>query len=320
MDRSGRAGDAAEAGGGGAATETIRASDRPKLFQPFGLRGVTFSNRIVVSPMCQYQAVEGIPTDWHFAHHGRFALGGVGAGMVEATGVVPEGRITPGDTGLYNQAQEDAFRRIVNLYHSQGVPVGIQLGHAGRKASAARPWDGAGPLAASGPGTWQTVAPSPVPYAEGWPTPHELTGAEIDALVEAFAAAARRAVSAGFDFIEVHGAHGYLVHSFFSPIANRRSDKYGGSLEARMQFPLRVSEAIRGMMPDTMPLFYRASAVDGVEGGIAIADTVALARELKRVGVDLMDCSSGRLCGVDQGTRDERPECPAVVSPRGPSA
>ena len=297
MDRTARPHDTAGQGNATGAAPGSGSSDQPALFQPFTLRGTTFANRVVVSPMCQYKAIDGVPTDWHFAHHGRFALGGVGAGMIEATGVVAEGRITPGDTGLYNQAQEDAFRRIVDLYHSQGVPVGIQLAHAGRKASSARPWDGAGPLRPADPDAWQTVAPSPIPYNPGWPVPHEMSAAEIGILVEAFAAAALRAVAAGFDFIEVHGAHGYLVHSFFSPLSNHRDDAFGGSLEKRMTVPLQVSEAVRGAIPDAMPLFYRASCVDGVEGGITIEDTIALAHALKRVGVDLVDCSSGGIGG-----------------------
>ena len=211
----------------------------PLLFHPFAVRGVTFRNRIVVSPMCQYKAVDGCPTGWHLAHHGRFALGGVGGAIVEATGVSPEGRITPGCTGLWNEAQRDLFAGITELYHSQGVPVGIQLAHAGRKASTARPWDGALPLAASDPEAWEAVAPSAVPFAEGWRTPRALTTAEIARVVADFAAAAGRAVAAGFDFVEIHGAHGYLLHSFLSPLSNFRTDAYGGSLSARMQAAAR---------------------------------------------------------------------------------
>ncbi|MBA3517181.1 MAG: NADH:flavin oxidoreductase/NADH oxidase, partial [Rhizobiales bacterium] len=244
-----------------------------------------------------YKAVDGCPTPWHLAHHGRFALGGVGGAFVEATGVTPEGRITPGCTGLWNDRQRDLFAGITELYHSQGVPVGIQIGHAGRKASAARPWDGAGPLPASDPEAWETVGASAVAMAEGWPAPRALQRAEIDQLVDQFAEAARRAVAAGFDFVEIHGAHGYLIHSFFSPLSNQRSDEFGGDLAGRMRLPLEVAEAVRGAIPTEMPLFYRASAVDGAPDGLQIEDTIALARELKRRGVDVIDCSSGGVRG-----------------------
>jgi 2,4-dienoyl-CoA reductase-like NADH-dependent reductase (Old Yellow Enzyme family) len=266
----------------------------PPLLTPFGVRAVNFRNRIVVSPMCQYKAVDGCPTRWHLAHHARFALGGVGGALVEATGVVAEGRITHGCTGLWNDEQAEQFAEVVKLYHSEGIPVGIQLAHAGRKASAALPWEGAGPL--SGSEAWPTVAPSALAVAETWPTPRELTAAEIAVLVEAFAAAARRAVGAGFDFVEIHGAHGYLIHSFFSPLTNRRSDSYGGGFAGRMRFPLEVVRAVRAVIPDRMPLFYRVSAVDGGEG-LRIEHTIALARELKQVGVDVVDCSSGGISG-----------------------
>ena len=269
----------------------------PRLLQPLTIRGVTLRNRVVVSPMCQYKAVDGVPTSWHLAHHGRFALGGVGAGIVEATGITPEGRITPGCTGLWNDEQARRFSEIVAIYHSQNIPVGIQLAHAGRKASAALPWEGAGPLAPNDPEAWRAVAPSPQPFAEGWPAPHELDAAGIEKLTHAFAAAARRAVAAGFDFVEIHGAHGYLIHSFLSPISNRRSDEYGGDLAGRMRFPLAVTEAVRSAIPDAMPLFYRTSAVDGSPDGIQIEDTIALAAALKARGVDVVDCSSGGMLG-----------------------
>ncbi len=269
----------------------------PQLLQPLTIRGVALRNRIVVSPMCQYKAVDGVPTSWHLAHHGRFALGGVGAAIVEATGVTPEGRITQGCTGLWNDEQARRFSEIGAVYHSQGIPVGIQLAHAGRKASAALPWEGAGPLAPGDPQAWGAVAPSPLPFAEGWPAPRELDTDRIEQLTFAFAAAARRAVAAGFDFVEIHGAHGYLVHSFLSPISNRRSDEYGGDLAGRMRFPLAVTEAVRSVIPETMPLFFRASAVDGSPDGIQIEDTIALALALKARGVDVVDCSSGGMHG-----------------------
>ena len=278
-------------------TAATPSTAEPLLFQPLAIRDATFRNRIVVSPMCQYKAVEGCVTGWHLAHHGRFALGGVGGAIVEATGVVPEGRITPGCTGLWNERQTELLRGITELYHSEGVPVGIQLAHAGRKASAARPWDGAGPLPASDPQAWEPVAPSPIPMGEGWPTPRELSAADVRQLTLGFAFAARRAVVAGFDFVEIHGAHGYLLHSFFSPLSNRRSDEYGGDLAGRMRLSLQISEAVRSAIPPGMPLFYRVSAVDGAPDGLQIEDTIALARELKRRGVDVIDCSSGGVRG-----------------------
>jgi len=269
----------------------------PHLFRPFTLRGVTFKNRIVVSPMCQYQAVDGVAGAWHFAHHARFALGGVGGAVIEATGVVAEGRITPGCLGLWHDGQIEPLARIAAIYHAEGAPVGIQLAHAGRKASSAAPWDGAGPLAAADPAAWRPVAPSAIAYGPDWPVPHELTAAEVDGLVAAFAAAAGRAVRAGLDFVEIHGAHGYLVHAFLAAVSNTRTDAWGGSPEKRMRFPLAVAEAVRAAVPDDMPVLYRASAVDSAAGGVSLDDTVALARALKACGVDLVDCSSGGILG-----------------------
>jgi 2,4-dienoyl-CoA reductase-like NADH-dependent reductase (Old Yellow Enzyme family) len=270
----------------------------PHLFRPLRLRGVTLRNRVVVSPMCQYKATDGLVGDWHLAHHARFALGGVGAGFVEATGVTAEGRITPGCTGIWDDSHIESLARIAALYRAHGGAPGIQLAHAGRKASAARPWDGAGPLAKQQPAlAWQAVAPSAIPYQDGWPAPRALEEAEIDAVVDAFAAAARRAVRAGFDLIEIHGAHGYLIHSFLSPLSNRRKDAYGGDLAGRMRLALRVAEAVRAAVPPERPLFYRASSVDGAEGGLTIEDTTALARELKARGIDVIDCSSGGIAG-----------------------
>ena len=271
----------------------------PHLFTPFSLRAATFKNRIVVSPMCQYSAVNGATQDWHQQHHSRLALGGAGAAFVEATAVTAEGRITPGCTGLYSDVHIPGLRRIVDLYHAQGALAGIQIGHAGRKASSARPWDGGLPLPAQGPEpAWRTVAPSSLAGRPGWPAPHALAEPEIVELLEAFRRATERAMAAGFDMIEIHGAHGYLVHSFFSPLANLRQDTFGGSLENRMRFPLLVAQAVRSAMPEGKPLFYRASAVDEVEGGVTIEDTIALARALREAGVDVIDCSSGGILGA----------------------
>jgi len=269
----------------------------PALLTPFTVRSVTFRNRVVVTPMCQYVAEDGYAVDWHYAHHGRFSLGGVGGAVVEASGVTREGRITPGCLGIYEDGHITNLRRIVAIYHAQKIPVGIQIAHAGRKASAAVPLEGAQPLAATDPRSWQIVAPSAIALTEAWPTPHALEQREIEQLIEAFAAAARRAHAAGFDFVEIHGAHGYLVNSFFSALANTRNDQWGGSLQKRMQFPLAVARAVRKALPDHVPLFYRNSSVDGVEGGVTLEDSIALARELKRCGVDLIDCSSGGMTG-----------------------
>ena len=266
----------------------------PHLFQPLTQRGLTLRNRIVVSPMCQYQADEGHVIDWHFHHHARFALGGVGTGMVEATAVSPEGRITHGCTGLWDESPIAGLSRIAAMYSQHGAVPAIQLAHAGRKASASRPRDGAKPLEAGGnEGPWQAISPSPIPVDENWPVPHEMSTSDISHIVESFRMAALRAHKADFKIVEIHGAHGYLIHEFFSPTVNQRTDQYGGSREARMRFALEIAEAVRGVWPDPLPVWFRASAVDGA--GVAIEDTVALALALKQRGIDLIDCSSGGL-------------------------
>jgi 2,4-dienoyl-CoA reductase-like NADH-dependent reductase (Old Yellow Enzyme family) len=266
----------------------------PALFRPLTLRGISFRNRIFVAPMCQYLAVEGRPGDWHLAHHARFALGGVGGAIVEATAVTRDGRITHGCAGLYDDAQIAPWSRVTALYRAHGVPVGVQLNHASAKGATARPWEGAGPLAESGAEpAWECIGPSDVPMRSGWRAPRPATPAELDAIVAAFADAARRAIEAGFDFIELHGAHGYLLHEFMSPITNRRSDAYGGDLAGRMRLALRVAEAVRAVIPPDMPLLYRASVTDGAEGGTTVEESIILAQALKARGVDLLDCSSG---------------------------
>jgi len=270
----------------------------PLLFTPMRLRACELRNRIVVSPMCQYQAVDGHVQDWHFLHHGRLVLGGPGAIFVEATAVTRPGRITHGCTGIYQDSQIAGLKRIADLHRQYGAVSGIQIAHAGRRASATRPWEGARPLRAGDPEEpWATVGPSALPEKEGYPVPRALAEPEIDDIVESFAAAARRALAAGFDIIEVHGAHGYLLHSFLSPISNHRTDRFGGSLENRMRLPLMVTTAVRKLWPEDRPLFYRVSAVDGVEGGLTIDDTIALAKALKSIGVDAIDCSSGGISG-----------------------
>jgi len=272
----------------------------PALFTPLTLRGLTLRNRVVLSPMCQYSAVEGAVQDWHHQHHARFAAGGIALGFVEATGVTRDGRITHGCTGIWNDEQVPGLRRIVDLYHSYGAACGIQIGHAGRRASAERPWDGAAPIKLDKTGpevAWTRVAPSAIPEREGHPAPHALNEAEIGELLAAFTAATRRALAAGFDVVEIHGAHGYLIHSFFSPHSNHRDDAFGGSLEKRMRFPLLVAEAVRAAWPAEKPLFYRASFVDGLADGTTVEDTIALAKALKARGVDTIDCSSGGMAG-----------------------
>jgi len=288
--------------------------DLPPLFRPLVLRGVTFRNRIIVSPMCQYSADDGFNNAWHFAHHARFSLGGVGGAIVEASGVTADGRITPGCLGIYKDAHVAGLRRVVDTYHAQGIPVGIQLAHAGRKGSAAVPWAGAAPLVNSGSdAAWEAVAPSAIALAENWPTPRELSAQEIEALIEAFARAAERAVASGFDFVEIHGAHGYLIHSFLTALSNVRTDEWGGNQEKRMRFPLRIAEAIRAVVPESMPVLYRASSVDGVDGGMSLDDTVLLSQRLKACGVDLVDCSSGGITGASG--RADVPPSPGYLVP-----
>lgn len=275
-------------------------SDIP-LFTPFSVRGVTFKNRIVLAPMCQYQADHGTPTDWHRAHHGRYATSGVGGAIAEATGITAEGRISPGCTGIYTDDHVAAWKEITTLYRHVDVPILLQINHAGAKSSTMRPWDGGGPLdPASNEPPWETVAPSAIPAREDWHTPRALREDEMPGIAEGFAVAARRALAAGFNGVEIHGAHGYLLHSFMSPWSNRRTDGYGGDLAGRMRLPIEVARAVRAAVPDDTPVFYRASCVDGDGGGLTLDDTVALSAELKAVGVDVMDASGG---GIPAGMR-----------------
>jgi 2,4-dienoyl-CoA reductase-like NADH-dependent reductase (Old Yellow Enzyme family) len=282
----------------------------PLLFAPLTLREVALRNRIVISPMCQYSARDGMANDWHFAHLARFALGGAGLVFVEATAVKREGRITHGDMGLWQDGQIAPLRRIAEFLKSQGAVPAIQLGHAGRKASMQRPWHGNGPLDASdrarGEEAWPIVAPSPLPMEEGWLMPQALTQGEMADLREDFRRATLRALDAGFEVVEVHGAHGYLLQSFLSPIANRRNDAYGGDRAGRMRFPLEIAETVRAAWPKGRPVFFRVSAVDGVEGGWTLDDTVALALELKARGIDVVDCSSGGIAGSATAARIPR--------------
>jgi 2,4-dienoyl-CoA reductase-like NADH-dependent reductase (Old Yellow Enzyme family) len=273
----------------------------PALFTPLTLRGVTLPNRLVVAPMCQYSVTDGFVGDYHLVHLGRFALGGFGLVTVEATAVTAEGRISPGDVGLWSDEHVPGLARIVDLLHAQGSVAAIQLAHAGAKGSSLRPWDGTGPVTAEnarpGEAPWPTVSASAVPVGPGWPTPHALTVHELDEVRDAFVAATRRAVVAGFDVVEVHAAHGYLLNQFLSPLTNRRDDEFGGSLEARMRFPLEVIEAVRAAWPEDRPLFVRVSSVDASRDGVTVEDTVAFARALKIRGVDVVDASGGGLGG-----------------------
>jgi 2,4-dienoyl-CoA reductase-like NADH-dependent reductase (Old Yellow Enzyme family) len=264
------------------------------LFSGLRLRELSFRNRIFVSPMCQYSSVDGVPNHWHLVHLGSRAVGGAALVMVEASGVSPEGRISPHDMGIWSQAQRDAFRPIVKFIKEQGAVPGIQLAHAGRKASTDAPWRGGGPLAPD-QGAWEPLAPSALPFTPAHAVPRALSAAEIDVVVRQFAEAASRALSAGFETVEIHMAHGYLLHEFLSPLSNRRSDEYGGALENRARLPLRVARAVRESWPAHLPVFVRISASDWVEGGWDLEQSVRLAQWLKDAGVDLIDCSSGGL-------------------------
>lgn len=274
---------------------------KPLLFTPISLRHVTARNRVVISPMCTYSVENGIIGDWHLAHLGKFALGGAGIVFVEASAVEARGRITHGDVGIWSDAHGTALARAAALLKAHGAVPAIQLAHAGRKASMARPWFGNGPLGpddvARGDTPWEIIAPTDQPLADGWIKPKPMDRADIDAVVAAFVAGARRALAAGFDIIEIHGAHGYLIHSFLSPLSNTRTDDYGGSLSRRMRFALDVTEAVRAVWPQDKPLFFRISSVDGIDGGWRIEDSVELATALKARGVDVVDCSSGGISG-----------------------
>ena len=272
------------------AAERVHGMREIKLFSPLKIRDVTFKNRIGVSPMCQYSASDGEMNDWHLVHLGSRAVGGAGLVLLEATAVSPEGRISPYDSGLWNDIQGEKLKPIVDFIQAQGSVAGIQLGHAGRKASCARPWEGGAPLTSEG---WPTVGPSPVAFSEHYPTPREMISVDLKKVVDDFVSATIRARHAGFQVLELHLAHGYLLHSFLSPLSNQRNDELGGSLQNRMRFPLRVVEAVRAQWPEERPLFVRISASDWVEGGWDIEQSVVLAGELAKLGVDLVDCSSG---------------------------
>lgn len=274
----------------------------PLLFTPLTIRSVTLPNRIALAPLCMYQAKDGLAGGFHFSHLTTFARGRAGIVFTEATAVLPEGRISHGCCGLWNDAQIEAYRPIVEQIKAFGSVPAIQIAHAGRKASVMPPWGGSRPLvaddAASGNAPWQVIGPTAEPVAANWPAPAPMTEAHIKTVVDAFAAAARRAVQAGFKVLEIHGAHGYLIHSFLSPLANKRNDRYGGDRTGRMRFALEVAEAVRAAWPEDLPLFMRISSVDGPADGWTIEDSVALAKELKARGVDVVDCSAGGIAGA----------------------
>ncbi|HEY6094868.1 MAG TPA: NADH:flavin oxidoreductase/NADH oxidase [Gallionellaceae bacterium] len=265
-----------------------------KLFSPYTLREVEFRNRIFVSPMCQYSAQDGLANTWHLVHLGSRAVGGAGMVMVEATAVTPEGRISPHDMGMWSASHAEALTPIAHFIREHGAVPGIQLAHAGRKASTDAPWLSRGALTPAN-GGWQVVAPSALAFSAGSPQPRELAASELDGVVAAFVAAAQRSLQAGFEVVEVHMAHGYLLHQFLSPLSNHRTDAWGGSLENRARLPLQVVRAVRAAWPQHLPLLVRISATDWVEGGWDLAQTVQLCRWLKEAGVDMIDCSTGGL-------------------------
>jgi 2,4-dienoyl-CoA reductase-like NADH-dependent reductase (Old Yellow Enzyme family) len=263
------------------------------LFSPLTLRGVTLRNRIVVSPMCQYSCTDGMASDWHVVHLGSRAVGGAAVVMAEATAVEARGRISPEDVGIWRDAQVEPLARVARFVRGQGAVPAVQLAHAGRKASTARPWAGDQPLTPA-EGGWPVVGPSALPFAPGHPVPAELDAAGLAEIVRAFVAAARRALAAGFEVIEIHSAHGYLLHQFLSPLSNHRTDRYGGAFDNRIRLLLEIVDAVRAVWPERLPLWVRVSATDWAEtGGWDLPQTIALARILKGRGVDLLDCSSG---------------------------
>ena len=274
------------------------------LFSTIKLREKTFKNRIFVSPMCQYSSDNGLPGDWHLVHLGSRAVGGAALVMVEATAVSPEGRISPWDSGIWSDEHARAFKRITAFIKEQGAVPAIQLAHAGRKASTDVTWRGGKPLSKSN-GGWEPVAPSAVPFDQESPMPHEVTPDQIESLVSLFVLAARRSLDAGFETLELHMAHGYLLHEFLSPISNHRQDQFGGTFENRARFPLKVAQAVRAVWPKHLPLFVRISCTDWVEGGWDLDQSIAFSKMLKQAGVDLIDCSSGALA-------------PDAVIPAGP--
>ena len=269
------------------------------LFSSFKIKSKSFRNRIVLSPMCQYKAKDGVISDWHFQHYSRFAFSGLGAAFVEATGVSPEGRIGHGCTGIWSDSHVEGLSKVAKIFNEYNCLSGIQLAHAGRKASYLRPWDGASPITENDKvePAWQTIGPSAIPINNSSPVPKEMTVEDINKVREDFKKAAQRADKAGFDIIEIHGAHGYLLHSFFSPLSNQRNDQYGGNFENRIRFAMEIIADIKSVWPDNKPLFYRLSSIDAPGQGANLEDNIMLAKSLKSVGVDVIDCSSGGITG-----------------------
>jgi 2,4-dienoyl-CoA reductase-like NADH-dependent reductase (Old Yellow Enzyme family) len=263
-----------------------------KLFSPLKIRGIELKNRIAVSPMCQYSSNNGMPTEWHLVHLGSRAVGGAGLVIQEATAVSPEGRISPEDAGIWNDKQADAYKVITEFITAQKSIPGIQIAHAGRKGSTYSPWKGVGEVPHE-KGGWQTISPSPIHFTDNYPTPKEMDKGDIKKVIDDFCNAAGRAISAGYKLIELHMAHGYLVHEFLSPLSNLRKDEYGGSLDNRCRFAVEIAKGVREVIPGDFPLFARISSSDWVERGWDIEDSVQLSKKLKEAGVDLIDCSSG---------------------------
>jgi 2,4-dienoyl-CoA reductase-like NADH-dependent reductase (Old Yellow Enzyme family) len=264
----------------------------PHLLEPLAIRDLTLAHRVIVSPMCQYSSDDGFANDWHFVHLGSRAVGGAALVFTEAAAVTADGRISPQDLGIWKDAHVPPLERIVRFIRAQGSRAGMQLAHSGRKGSTARPWSGGGAVPPE-QGGWQPVGPTAEPFAPGYPVPRALTEDEIAQIVGAFADAARRALAAGFEVVEVHAAHGYLLHEFLSPLSNTRTDRYGGSFDSRIRLTLEVVEAVRRVWPERLPLFVRISSTDWTPGGWDVGDSVQLARRLKPLGVDVIDCSSG---------------------------
>jgi 2,4-dienoyl-CoA reductase-like NADH-dependent reductase (Old Yellow Enzyme family) len=264
----------------------------PHLFDPLPIRALTLANRIIVSPMCQYSSADGFSNEWHLVHLGSRAVGGAALVMTEATAVTPDGRISPQDLGIYDDGHAPGLARIVDFVHSQKALAGIQLAHAGRKGSTRRPWEPPGTVTPAN-GGWQPIGPTGEPFTDNYPVPRPLRVDEIPGVVDAFRTAARRALGAGFDIVEIHAAHGYLIHEFYSPLVNTRTDAYGGSYDNRVRLCLEVVDAVRGVWPERLPVFVRISATDWKEGGWDLEQSVELARRLRDRGVDLVDCSSG---------------------------
>jgi len=285
-------------------------ASQPLLFSPIALRGITLKNRVVISPMCQYSAHDGFADDWHLVHLGKMATGGAGLVFTEAAAVVPEGRITYGDLGIWSDAHIAPLKRITQFIKANGAVPAIQLAHAGRKASMQRPWHGNGPIndadRARGEEAWTIVAPSAIPMDTGWLVPHELSIDDIHTVQTRWREAAKRSLTAGFEVLEMHSAHGYLSHEFLSPLSNKRTDRYGGDLRGRMRYTLELAEVLRDAWPHDKPLFVRISSVDGIEGGWTLDDTLTLAKELSARGVDVIDCSSGGLLGSATAARIKR--------------